>query len=92
MPKSKNDRRVGKLVNLDPELWDLLQADARNHGRSVTKQIEAIVLAHFKIGSTGIGVKPQAPPGFITAHVTDLVIGEHEAQPAVKRQRKKKIA
>lgn len=39
-----------------------------------------------------LSFKPQPPPGFITAHVTDLVIGENEAQPAAKRHSKKKIA
>lgn len=37
-------------------------------------------------------LKPQPPPEFITANVTDLVIGENEAQPAVKQSKKKKIA
>ena len=39
-----------------------------------------------------LSFKPQPPPGFITAKITDLVIGENDDQPVEKRHKKKSIA
>jgi hypothetical protein len=55
MPKSESDNRTGKLINLPDEVWAALQKDADRCRRSLTKQLEAMLVAFYKLDNVDIG-------------------------------------
>ena len=60
--------RKEKLIALPRTLWEALERDAARCRRSVTRQVEAVLVAYFELGSvelngiTGISEAVTPPP------------------------------
>lgn len=42
-------KKEGKLLNLPVNIWEVLKTDSERCRRSVTKQIEAILIAYYEL-------------------------------------------
>lgn len=56
MPKSEKDNRIGKVINLPPEVWDVVGSEAKSLHRSTTKQIEMILRERYGLDAPVQGV------------------------------------
>jgi len=58
MADEKQDGPTGKFIKLADRVWDALGADAERCRRSVTKQIEAILLVYYGLDGVDLGDVP----------------------------------